>query len=79
MASARLLGHLRPWSIEQITFDVNLRELKGQDRLDVLCLLLRAVGRELHKPVVMMADGTHNLAILGYDVDANRVVMLAKP
>jgi hypothetical protein len=65
--------------VEQIDFDVDLRELQGQERLDVLCGFLRAIGRSLGKQVVMTPEGGHAIALLGYDVAADRVVMLAKP
>jgi hypothetical protein len=60
---------------------VDLRELQGQDRLDVLCSFLRAIGRRLGKPVVMTPEGASNarFAVLGYQVAQDRVVVLADP
>lgn len=74
-----VLAIFRPFSVEQIDFDVDLRELQGQQRLDVLCSFLRAIGRRLGKPVVMTPEGGHDIALLGYDVATGRVVMLAEP
>ncbi|MBH1937478.1 hypothetical protein I5Q34_24945 [Streptomyces sp. AV19] len=62
---------------EEIDFDVDLRELRGQERLDLLCDFLRTIGSHLGKPVVMTPEGMYNRAILGYDVEAGRVVFLA--
>jgi hypothetical protein len=73
-----VLAIFRPYCVEQIDFDVDLRELQGQDRLDVLCALMRAIGRRLGKPVVMTPEGTDDVPVLGYDTDADRVVMLAQ-
>jgi hypothetical protein len=47
--------------------------------LDVLCAFLRAIGRRLHEPVVMTPEGTDAIPVLGYDVQADRVVMFAEP
>jgi len=67
--------------VDTIDFDVDLRELQGQERLDRLCDLIRTIGRLLHKPVEMMAEGYSppRYRILGYDVHADQVVMLATP
>jgi hypothetical protein len=66
----------RFWSVEQIDFDVDLRELQGQERLDVLCGLLRAIGRRLAKPVLMSPEGFETQPVIGYQVDVDRVVVL---
>ncbi|MGH3861836.1 MAG: hypothetical protein ACRDSQ_19965 [Actinokineospora sp.] len=42
-----VLAIFRFSSADEIDFDVDLRELQGQDRLDVLCGFLRGVGREV--------------------------------
>ncbi|MFB7906962.1 hypothetical protein ACFC1T_11075 [Kitasatospora sp. NPDC056076] len=61
---------------EQIDFDVDLRELQGQERLDVLCGFLTAIGRRLGKPVPMYFEGDTRAPFLGYDPEADRVVLL---
>jgi hypothetical protein len=68
-------------SAEEIGFDVDLRGLQGQERLDVLCGLLRAIGRRLSKPVVMTPEGDWDQShpVLGFDTESNRVVLLAEP
>jgi hypothetical protein len=68
----------RPYAAEQIDFDVDLRELQGQRRLDVLCQLMRAIGRRLGKPVVMTAEGSDTAPIMGYDAQGDRMVVLAE-
>jgi hypothetical protein len=72
-----ILAIFRFYAANEIDFDVDLRELQGQDRLDVFCGFLVAIGRRLGKPVLMDSeggDGTH--PILGYDVEADRVVLM---
>lgn len=64
---------------KEIDFDVDLRELQGQERLDVFCGFLRAIGRRLGKPVLMDPEGDYGHPVLGFDVEADRVVLLAEP
>lgn len=68
-------------SADEIGFDVDLRELQGQERLDVLCGFLRTLGRRLGKPVVMTPEGDWDRSrpVLGFDVGSDRVVVLAEP
>jgi hypothetical protein len=73
-----VLAIFQPYCVEQIDFDVHLRELQGQDQLDVLCAFLRAIGRRLGKPVVMTSEGVAEVRVLGYDRKADRVVMFAE-
>ncbi|QSB14994.1 hypothetical protein JQS43_00965 [Natronosporangium hydrolyticum] len=73
--SPDVLAIFRPYD-GQIDFDVDLRELQGQQRLEVLCQFMRAIGRRLGKPVVMTSEGD-TVPLIGYDVQVNRVVMLA--
>ncbi|MDX3697630.1 hypothetical protein PV726_47130 [Streptomyces europaeiscabiei] len=76
-----VLAIFRLESADEIGFDVDLRELQGQERLDVLCGLLREIGRRLGKPVVMTPEGDWDQSrpVLGFDVQPDRVVLLAKP
>ncbi|MFJ3205674.1 hypothetical protein [Streptomyces sp. NPDC086989] len=62
-----------------IDFDVDLRELQGQERLDVFCGFLRETGRCLGKPVLMDPEGDYGHPVVGFDVEADRVVLLAEP
>ncbi|MFB7612246.1 hypothetical protein [Streptomyces gardneri] len=55
------------------------REGAGQDRLDVFCGFLREIGRRLGKPVLMDPEGDYGHSVLGFDVEADRVVLLADP
>jgi hypothetical protein len=68
----------RPWVADEIDFDVDLRELQGQERLDLLCGFFVAIGRRLGKPVLMASEGS-SAPVLGFDVEVNRVVLLADP
>lgn len=64
---------------EEVDFDVDVRELQGQERLDVFCGFLREIGRRLGKPVLMDPEGDAGHPVLGFDVEADRVVLLAEP
>lgn len=64
---------------DEIDFDVDLRELQGQDRLDVFCGFLREIGRRLGKPVLMEPEGDNGHPVIGFDLEADRVVVLADP
>ncbi|WP_225637402.1 hypothetical protein [Streptomyces solaniscabiei] len=64
---------------DEVDFDVDLRELQGQDRLDAFCGFLREIGNRLGKPVLMDPEGDYGNPVLGYDVDAERVVLLEEP
>lgn len=75
-----ILAIFRFFAAEQIDFDVDLRELQGQQRLDVFCAFLRAIGQRLTKPVLMDSEGGDGTRpVLGFDVEADRVVLLAQP
>lgn len=64
-----------------IDFDVDLRELQGQERLDVLFGFFGVIGRTLGKSVFMSSEGDWDQEhpVLGFDVSADRVVLLANP
>jgi hypothetical protein len=66
-------------SVDEIDFDVDLRELQGQDGVDILCDFLGAIGRRPGKPVVMTSGGDCGNPVLGFDPTADRVVLLADP
>ncbi len=74
-----VLAIFRPMSADEIDFDIDLRELQGQDGVDTLCGLLGAIGRRLGKPVVMTGEGDYGNPVLGFDPAADRVVLLADP
>ncbi|MEU6794646.1 hypothetical protein ABZ907_23360 [Nonomuraea wenchangensis] len=69
----------RMYQVTSIDFDVDLRELQGQERLDVLMDVFRLIGRRLGKSVLMSAEGSSGHPELGFDVDADRVVLLVNP
>lgn len=74
-----VLAIFRFYVDETVDFDIDLRELQGQERLDLLCGFLRAIGRRLGKPVLMTPEGDDHHPVLGFDVTADRVVLLAEP
>ncbi|WP_194819603.1 hypothetical protein [Nocardia sp. XZ_19_385] len=69
----------RPWSADSIEFDVDLQELQGQRGVDTLCEFLGTIGRHLGKAVVMTPEKDPARPVLGFDPDADRVVLLAGP
>ncbi|MGW0331838.1 hypothetical protein ACWD0J_08210 [Streptomyces sp. NPDC003011] len=76
---ADVLAIFRFSSDEEIDFDIDLREVQGQERLELFCGFLREIGRRLGKPVLMHPEGAHGHPVLGFDVEADRVVLLAEP
>ncbi|WP_190094404.1 hypothetical protein [Streptomyces melanogenes] len=77
--TADVLAIFRFHADDEIDFDVNLRELQGQERLDVFCGFLGEIGRRLGKPVLMDPEGDSGHPVLGFDVEADQVVLLAEP
>jgi hypothetical protein len=74
-----MLAIFRFYAAEEIDFDVDLREIQGQEQLDVLCRFFAAIGRRLGKPVLMDAEGGNGKRpALRFDVEADRVVMLVR-
>ncbi|MGW4384402.1 hypothetical protein [Kitasatospora sp. NPDC004531] len=74
-----VLAIFRPCCAEEIDFDVDLRELQGQQGVDRLCALLTVIGRRLGKPVELSAEGDYGHPVLGFDPVADRVALLAEP
>ncbi|MEV0530156.1 hypothetical protein AB0I66_42810 [Streptomyces sp. NPDC050439] len=77
--AAEVLAIFRFLDDKVIDFDVDLRELQGQERLDVFCGFLGEIGRCLGKPVLMDPEGDYGHPVLGFDVEADRVVLLDEP
>ncbi|MEU5137479.1 hypothetical protein [Streptomyces californicus] len=77
--TADVLAIFRFHAADEVDFDVDLRELQGQERLDVFCDFLREIGRRLGKPVLMDPEGDDGHPVIGFDVEADRVVLLADP
>jgi hypothetical protein len=61
---------------EEIEVDFSPEELQGQERLDLLCSFLRAVGRRLGKPVVVTPESLPDRPLIGYHIDADRVIVV---
>ncbi|MFB7776311.1 hypothetical protein [Streptomyces bauhiniae] len=77
--TADVLAIFRFQAADEVDFDVDLRELQGQERLDVFCDFLREIGRRLGKPVLMAPEGDSGHPVIGFDVGVDRVVLLADP
>ena len=57
-----------PHAVDEIAFDVDLRELAGQVGIDRLCGLLRLVGSRLSRDVPLYAEGDPAAPVLRYDL-----------
>ncbi|MFF2216964.1 hypothetical protein [Streptomyces antibioticus] len=77
--TADVLAIFRFGGADEIDFDIDLWEVRGQEQLDVLCGFLGAIGRRLGKPVLVEPEGCYGRPVLGFDVDAGRVVLLTDP
>ncbi|MEX2981262.1 hypothetical protein [Streptomyces sp. C36] len=65
-------------SAQEINFDIDLRELRGQTGVDTLCAFLGTLGRSLGKPVRMTGEGDYENPVLGFEPALGRVVMSAR-
>jgi len=75
-----VLAILRLMSENEINFDVDFRELQGQEGVDTLCDFLHAIGSELDKPVLMTPEGgSQEHPVLGYDPALGKVVLFGEP
>lgn len=77
--TADVLAIFRFHAADEVDFDVDLRELQGQERLDVFCDFLREIGRRLGKPGLMEPEGDAGHPVIGFDVEDDRVALLADP
>ncbi|MFM9558452.1 MULTISPECIES: hypothetical protein [Streptomyces] len=71
-----MLAIFRFLSDEEIDFDIDLREVQGQDRLDAFCGFLHTLGHRLARPVLMCPEGADDHPVLGYDPALDRVRVL---
>jgi hypothetical protein len=69
----------RPWSAETVEFDVDVDQWQGQENLDIFCQFLATIGRALNKPTLTCPEGDGTQPVLGFDPEADRVVLLAEP
>lgn len=76
-----MLAIFRFYATDEIDFDVDVREIQGQQRLDEFCHFLRVIGRHLGKPVLMGDEGGNPAAhpVLGYSPEADRVLAFDLP
>ncbi|MEU7879459.1 hypothetical protein [Microbispora bryophytorum] len=75
-----VLAIFRFLSETEIDFDVDLRELQGQEGVNTLCDFLQAIGSELGKPVLMASEGgSQEHPVLGFDPVVSKVVLFGDP
>lgn len=77
--AADVLVIFRLYAADQIDFDMDLRELQGQQGVDCVCDFLSVLGRRLGKFVLMCAEGDYKNPVLGFDPAVDHVVLLADP
>src|SRR3984885_11251031 len=75
-----VLAIFRLMSETEIDFDIDLRELQGQEGVDTLCAFMQTIGNRLGKPVLMTPEGrSQEHPILGFDPDLNKVTLHPEP
>jgi hypothetical protein len=72
-----ILVNLHFFGTDSIDFDFDPRELQSQEDLDVLCHVLRTLGRKLGKPVILSPEGMPGKPLAAYDPGSGRVTALA--
>jgi len=71
-----VLAIFRLYAESEVSFDVDLRELQGQQRIDTLCAFLRVIGSKVGKPVLMTPEGgSQERPVLGYDPELGKVTV----
>ncbi|GHB79040.1 hypothetical protein GCM10010377_81400 [Streptomyces viridiviolaceus] len=58
-----MLAIFRVHADDETDSDAGLRQMQGQERLDVLCGFLREIGRQPGKPVLMDPEGKATTAV----------------
>ncbi|MEV6714371.1 hypothetical protein AB0M48_20310 [Lentzea sp. NPDC051208] len=66
---------------DEVLFDVDVRELQGQERLDLLGVFLRELGLAFGRPVALTFEGCDpsEVPYLHYDPVADGFVLDRKP
>jgi hypothetical protein len=65
----------RPYPTE-ISFDIDLRELRGRQGVDALCTFLHTIGSRLGKLVLMTPEGgSQEHPVLGYGPTLGKVTL----
>lgn len=66
-----------PLSVAEVDFDVDICQLRGQERLDVLGGFLGVLGRRTGKSVVLVSEGDEDRGrpLIGFDVVRDRVLV----
>ncbi len=73
-----MLTIFRFHAAEEIDFDVDLRKIQRGERFDGFCGFLRDIGRCPGTPVLMGPEGGDGHPVLGFDSEADRVVLLTE-
>ncbi|MCM1965986.1 MULTISPECIES: hypothetical protein [unclassified Streptomyces] len=64
-------------SAAEVDFDVDICQLQGQERVDVLSGFLGALGRRLRRSAVLVSEGAEERSrpLIGFDVGRDRVLL----
>ncbi len=66
-----LLFNCHFFTDEEIEFDLDPREVKGQDTLDVVLAFMRDIGQAVGKRVILTPENFQNIAIFEYLPESN--------
>ena len=68
-----LLFNCHFFTDEQVEFDLDPREVKGQDTLDVVLAFMRDIGQALGKRVILTPENCQEIAIFEYLPESNSI------
>lgn len=59
---------------DEIEFDLDPREVSGQEGLDELCAFVRTVGRALERRVIVTLENSQEVELMAYEPDRDEIV-----
>jgi len=71
--------HGRFFVVDEIEFDVDPKEIVGQEEFDAVCEVVRVIGQALGKPVGVTDESAHSQVIMRYDVSTDSFVRVPPP
>jgi hypothetical protein len=77
-----LLAVFDPVCAQEVEFSIDLLQVQGQQRFDLLCEFLRTIGQLLDRPVIMARDDDDSdtdVAYLAYRPEVDRFMIVRPP